>query len=309
VRPGLVIVVVLAVLSIVVVALPLLMSKPEEAKIEIPTLGVVGLQFAFLDQEYPVVTRVMDESPALLAGIQKDDQITLIDARKASMMGDYDINQALCGPPDSSVLVAVKSHKDNKLNYLNLTRVTMLDLAKEADSKYLAAQSRLSREDYLLRRDAMAKTNDFSYTSLIMHHLRKGPVVIEFFNRNQGPNKKLAAAVTEHNKKIVDGKSDSRSITLLSGAVGDREFSNLADHFEVLTQPVYIFIPGNRGVILAANVNRGAMSDEQLKGSLASMLEQAKQPIAEIYSSPSQTVPELEERNGSYTPLKKSHHQ
>ncbi len=298
-RPGLVIVIVLALLSITVVALPLLLSKPEEAKVEVPALGVVGLQFAFLGQEYPVVTRVMDESPALLAGIQKDDQIISIDARNASMMGEFEINQDLCGPPDTAVLVAVKSHVDKVINYRNLMRTRISELPKEVDTKYLVAQSRLNRHDFLLRRDAIAKENDFSYTSLIMYKLHSAPLVIEFFDRDLGPNKKLQSEI---------GKSKLKTVSLISCAVGDPKYADLAHHFRVQSKPVYIFIPGNRGVIPATNVNRGAMSDEQLKASVATMVEQAKQPIAELYSSPATMVPELEEGNGSYTPLEKRHY-
>ncbi len=307
-RPGLVIVIVLALLSVTVVVLPLLLSKPEEAKVEIPSVGVVGLQFAFLDQEYPVITRVMEESPALLAGIQKDDQIISIDARNASMMGDFEINQDLCGPPDSAVLVAVKSHVDNVVNYRNLMRTKISELPKEADTKYLLAQSRLNRHDFLLRRDAMAKENDFSYTSLILHKLHSAPLVIEFFDREAGPNETLKAYISDHSSKSAEDKSELKAISLISSAVGDPKYADLAHHFRVQSKPVYIFIPGNRGIIPSTNVNRGAMSEEQLKASIATMLEQAKQPIADLYSSPATMIPELEERNDSYTPLEKRHH-
>lgn len=307
VKPGLIIIIAVILLSLVVIVLPLLLSKPEEAKIALPTTGVVGLQFALLAEDYPVITRVIEESPALLAGIKKDDQLVSIDARDASMMGDFEINQALCGEPNSTVQVALRSHASGELFYRNLMRIALADLAKESDIKYLAAQSRLYAHDYLLRRDAMAREDDFSYTSLLMAKLRQGAVIVEFFDRAKGANKSLSDLIAMHNKKSTADGEKRQQITLITCSGGDPKYCDLAQHFRVKLSPVYIFIPGDRGVISARNVHRGALSDEQLKACLSELSQRAKQPIGEIYTSPTLTLPEMEEQNHSYTPLPQTH--
>jgi len=304
-KPGLLIIIALTMLSLVVVVVPLLFSKPEDVKLELPTSGVVGLEFAFLAADYPVITRVIEESPALLAGIEKDDQLISIDGRDASMMGDYEINHDLCGQPNSSVLVAIRSHGSGELIYRNLMRVGLADF-KEAETKLLAAQCRLSEHDYLLRRDSMAQEGDFSYTSLLMAKLRHSAVIVEFFSRDHGPDKILAQEVAAQNTK-ADPSAQRQQITLISSAGGDPKYRDLAQHFKVQQTPAYIFIPGDRGVITARSLRRGALSAEQLKSCLSDLIARAKQPIGEIYTSPVLVLPEIEEQNGSYTPLSRHH--
>lgn len=304
-RPAIIIPVVLMLLTAVVVALPLLLSKPEEIKAPTSSVGVVGLQYAFLDKEYPVVTRVIEESPAALAGISKDDLLLSVAHKNASMIGDYDIHQELCGEPNSSVQVTLRT-VDGSLIERNLLRIQTSDLPKAADSNYLNEQSQLSREDFLLRRDALARADDFSYTSLIMHNLHQGPMVLEFFAKETGANRELEAAIERHNKKDSEAKDSKHiQITKISCNVTDATYRDLAEHFKVTAAPTYVFIPGNRGVILARNVERGPLSEGQIKIKLADLVYEARQPIPQIHTAPAVVGPEIEEQNSSYTPLSK----
>lgn len=304
-RPAIIIPVVLVLLVAVVVALPLLLSEPEDIKAPPTSIGVVGLQYAFLDKEYPVVTRVIEESPAALAGIAKDDLLLSVAHKNASMLGDYDIHQELCGEPNSSVQVTIRTN-DGSIIERNLLRIQASDLPKEADANYLNEQSQLSKEDFLLRRDALARADDFSYTSLIMHNLHQGPMVLEFFAKEAGASQELDDAIELLNKKDAEAKTTKHiQITKISRDVTDAAYTDLAGHFKVTAAPTYIFIPGNRGVILARNVERGPLSAEQIKSKLADLVYEARQPIAQIHTAPAVIGPEIEEQNSSYTPLSK----
>ncbi|MBP9090394.1 hypothetical protein KBI23_05140 [bacterium] len=305
-RPAIIIPVVLILLASVVVALPLLLSKPEDVTASTSNIGVVGLQYAFLDKEYPVVTRVIEESPAALAGIAKDDLLLSVGHKNASMLGDYDIHKELCGEPSSSVQVTVKSD-DGSILERSLMRIQTSDLPKEADANYLNEQSQLSKEDFLLRRDALARADDFSYTSLIMHKLHQGPMVLEFFAKETGENQELKAAIEVLNKRDAKEKTGKHiQITRISCDVTDGTYKDMAEHFKVTAAPTYVFIPGNRGVILARNVERGPLSAQQIKIKLADLLYEARQPIPQIHTAPAVVGPELEDQNQSYTPLSKS---
>jgi hypothetical protein len=305
VRPAIIIPIVLVLLTAVVVALPLLLSKPEDIEAAAPNIGVVGLQYAFLDKEYPVVTRVIEESPAALAGIAKDDLLLSVDHRNASMLGDYDIHKELCGEPNSTVQVALRT-SDGSIIERNLMRIQASDLPKEADSKYLTEQSHLSKEDFLLRRDAFAKADDFSYTSLIMHNLHQGPMVIEFYAKESGANSDLEAAIDSLNKKDTEAKTSKHNqITKISCNVTDKNYADLVEHFKVTAAPTYIFVPGNRGVILARNIERAPLSPEQIKSKLTDLLYDAQQPIPQIHTAPALVGPEIEDQNSTYTPLSK----
>lgn len=305
-RPAIIIPVVLILLATVVVALPLLLSKPEDIKAPTSSIGVVGLQYAFLDKEYPVVTRVIEESPAALAGVAKDDLLLSVAHKNASMLGDYDIHQELCGEPNSSVQVTLKT-SDGSIIERNLMRIQTSDLPKEADVNYLNEQSQLSKEDFLLRRDALARADDFSYTSLIMHKLHSGPMVLEFFANETGENQDLETAIERFNKKdSAEKNSQHIQITKISCDVTDDTYKDLAEHFKVTAAPTYVFIPGNRGVILARNVERGPLSAQQIKIKLADLLYEARQPIPQIHTAPAVVGPEIEDQNQSYTPLSKS---
>lgn len=309
-RPAVIIPLVLLVLTTVVVALPLLMSEPESIKPAASNVGVVGLQYAFINKQYPVVTRVIEESPAALAGITKDDLLLSVGQKNASMMSDFDIHQELCGDPNSSVQVTIKTH-DGSILERNLMRIQTSDLPKEADSKYLNELALLKEEDFLLRRDAMARPGDFSYTSLIMHNLHQGPMVLEFFADETGANPELSSAIESHNKINGDKKEGSlkaakhMQINLLSCDIDDKAYSDLARHFKVTAGPTYVFIPGNRGVILSRNIERGPLTNAQIKSRLADLLYEAKQPIPQIHTAPAVVGPEIEEQNSSYTPLSK----
>ncbi|MFA6210175.1 MAG: PDZ domain-containing protein [Candidatus Obscuribacterales bacterium] len=310
-RPAVIIPLVLVLLTMVVVALPLLMSAPESTKQgshggHAGHVGIVGLQYAFINKEYPVITRVIDESPAALAGISKDDLLLSVGHKNASMMGDFDIHQELCGDPNSSVQVTIKS-KDGSVLDRNLMRIQTSDLPKEADSKYLDELAQLSQEDFLLRRDATAKPDDFSYTSLIMHSLHQGPVVLEFFADETGASPELGSAIEAHNKKdSLEQTANHMQITLLSCDIDDKAYRDLIKHFKVTAGPTYVFVPGNRGVILSRNIERGPLSAAQIKSRLADLLYEAKQPIPQIHTAPAVVGPEIEEQNSSYTPIGKS---
>ncbi|CAN5542070.1 hypothetical protein BH11CYA1_BH11CYA1_47010 [soil metagenome] len=305
-RPAVIIPIVLVLLTAVVVALPLLLSKPEDPANTSTNFGVVGLQYAFLDKEYPVVTRVIEESPAALAGISKDDLLISVAHKNASMMGDYEIHRDLCGEPNSSVQVTLKTH-DGSLIDRNLLRISTDELPKAADTKYLNEQSLLNKEDFLLRRDAMAKQDDFSYTSLIMHNLHQGPMVLEFFSDEAGANAELSAAIESQNKKDSLAQTAKHiQIAQLSCNVDDEAYASLSEHFKVAAAPTYVFIPGNRGVILSRNIERGPINALQIKTRLANLVEEAKQPIPQIHTAPAVVGPEIEEQNSSYTPLKKT---
>jgi hypothetical protein len=187
-----------------------------------------------------------------------------------------------------------------------LLRIQASDLPKEADSNYLNEQSQLSREDFLLRRDALARADDFSYTSLIMHNLHQGPIVLEFFAKETGANGELEAAIERLNKKDSEAQDSKHiQITKISCDIADSAYRDLADHFKVTAAPTVVFIPGNRGVILARNVERGPLSAEQIKSKLTDLLYEARQPIPQIHTAPAVVGPEIEEQNSSYTPLSK----
>lgn len=301
-RPAVLIPVVLIVLTAVVIALPLLLSKPEDIRPEAPPLGVVGLQYAFLDQEYPVVTRVIEYSPAALAGIEKNDKIQFINGNNASMMGDYEIYKNLCGDPGSTLPITIETHGYADVMDKTLSRIRASDLPNRADARYLLEQSQMSKDDFLISRDPMAKPGDFSYTSLLMHHLHKGPVVVEFYDGDKGANATLAGLIEQHNKSAKDKAHDR--ITLISCASNAPKYYQLAKHFKVSSSPVYIFIPGNRGIVLSRNIFRSELSEKQLGSEIKELVYQAKQPIAEINTPVDLRTDEIEQRNSDYAKAK-----
>ncbi len=298
-RPALLIPLILVVLTVVVIALPLLLSQPEDVKSEAPPLGVVGLQYAFLDKEYPVVTRVIENSPAALAGIEKNDKLQFINGNNASMMGDYEIYKNLCGEPGSTLPITIETHGYADVMDKSVTRIRAGELPNRADARYLIEQAQMSKDDFLQRRDSLARPGDFSYTSLLMYHLHKGPVIVEFYDGDKGASASLARQVELHNKSAKN-KGAHDKITLLSCASNAPKYYQLAKHFKVDATPVYIFIPGNRGIVLARNIFRSALSDEQLETEIKDLVYQAKQPIAEINTPVDVRGDEIETHNHSY---------
>ncbi len=281
---GLMIGLLLILICVVVVALPLLLSKPEAAKTDPNSLGITGLHFAFLNEEFPVITRVDQDSPAYISGITKDDQIIAVGGQNASLLGDWELSNLLNGPPDAPINVTIKSHETAKTANFTLYRGKATDLPRSEEITYLLKQAGLSRLDSLKDRDAAARDEDYQYTSLIWYHLLKGPVIIEFYDDKGKPNQELAQLVDEHNKAASESHSH---ITLLSISAADSKLQPLCEHFNVAATapPVYVFVAGNRGVISNNNVMRGNPGP-RIRVLIAKLVAEGRQPIPDILSNP-----------------------
>lgn len=271
-------------LAVVVIALPLMLSKPEEAKTDPSTLGITGIHYAFLNDEYPVITRIDQDSPAFIAGLEKEDLLLQVQGMNASLLGDWDLNNALMGEPDQAVSVRIKSARDQKNHDHILYHARATDLPKSQEIKYLVRQAEMSRLDSMRERDAAARQDDFQYTSMIWYHLRQGPVVLEFHGHQKNNDSALAALIEKHNAGASEG--DRSHITLISIDSSDRNYQPLVDHFKVSPNTIfYVFIPGNRGVISSRDTV-GLMTDSEMKSRLEKLLSDASRPIADIVSSP-----------------------
>jgi PDZ domain len=281
---GLMIGLLLMLICTVVVALPLLLTKEEAVKTDPNSLGITGLHFAFLNEEFPVITRVDQDSPAYISGIAKDDQIIAVGGQNASLLGDWELSNLLNGPPDAPINVTIKSHETAKTANFTLYRGKATDLPRSEEITYLLKQAGLSRLDSLKDRDAAARDEDYQYTSLIWYHLLKGPVIIEFYDDKGKPNQELAQLVDEHNKAASESHSH---ITLLSIAAADSKFQPLCEHFNVpaTAPPVYVFVAGNRGVISHNNVLRGSPGP-RIRVLIAKLVAEGRQPIPDILSNP-----------------------
>lgn len=88
----------------------------------------------YLDQNrqigsYPIVSKVVDNSPASMFRLQRGDKITSVDTIDTTRMSNEEVTKRLRGPIDSQVTIIIQNNRGTRVCIITRNRVSETDPA------------------------------------------------------------------------------------------------------------------------------------------------------------------------------------
>lgn len=197
---------------------------------------IAGLNLTYNKDQYPVISTIDKNSEAQLAGLNPGDKIISINNQIAAFMGADQLRDSLRLKTRSKINLEVERGEQEHFN-VSIYPVK----ASEIADRGLAAELISNRPYYPVKTQPL-KSGYYTIDlpSFLRQQASESPLVLEFYNRSQGPSALLNQRIkTINNTLNIDGEP---LIALISVDIQDLDTQPLRQHFRVSSAPAFVFV-------------------------------------------------------------------
>lgn len=194
----------------------------------------LGVQLDLGEDLYPQVIQLDKQGKAAKAGLKLGDRIVSIDGSNAAFMGTDELRAALCRKEPATVAIEFLRPEDSLTKPSRKVKVP-LTKAQELGDQGLASRLVDGKIYYPVNsRPLQAGFYPIDLPSFLRHEAAEGPLVLEFYNREDGPSKTVNAAIARQNGLHQnDDDFDCQSVSLISLSLDDEDSLPLRRHFRI----------------------------------------------------------------------------
>lgn len=215
--------------------LPAVMAfRPERpAQIVDLNLYTLGVQLECGENLYPQIIQIEKQGAAARAGLRLGDQIVAIDGAIAAFMGTDQLRAALCLKKPGTVEIEYLRQEDN---FKSPSKTVKIPLTRAQDllNRSLASHLVDGKIYYPVNsRPLQAGFYPIDLPTFLRHEAVEGPLVLEFYKKEDGPSKTINSAIARQNSLDLNDDFDSQRIALISLDLEDKDSLPLRKHFRI----------------------------------------------------------------------------
>jgi len=198
---------------------------------------IAGLNLTYNKNQYPIISTIDKNSEAQLAGLNPGDRIISINNQIAAFMGADQLRESLRRKTRSRINLEVERGEQGEHFNVSIYPVK----ASEIADRGLAAELISNRPYYPVKTQPL-KSGYYTIDlpSFLRQQASESPLVLEFYNRAQGPSELLNKRIKIINNSLnTDGEP---LIALISIDMQDLDTLPLRQHFRVTSAPAFVFV-------------------------------------------------------------------